>query len=116
MNSPHWRVVHIYDPRNVWDFPSDSEPVSEPVEIYLGQFELVVDLPPLENSEYHRSKAHPAPVLDDNVTCLVETNEDINDDDDNNDAQADYHDDEEEAKFDDDTSDDIGNTDTSGND
>ena len=57
--------------------------MSEPVEIYSGQFELVVDLPPLENSEYHRSKAQPAPVLDDNVICLVETNEEINDDDDN---------------------------------
>ena len=105
MNGPHWRVAHIFDPRNVWDLPSDSEPVSEDVETYSGQFELVVDLPPLENIEYHRSEAQPVPVLDDNVISLVETDEEFNDDDDIDDTQANYLDEEEEAEFDDYSSD-----------
>ena len=78
--------MHLYDPRNVWDFPLESEPVLEPVKPNSRQFELVLELSPLNYIDYHRSEAQAVPILEDNVITRVEIDEEHNDDDDNDDT------------------------------
>ena len=59
LNGPNWRVVHHCEQRNVWDLPQEIESMPEPVETYSGQFEIFVELPPLDHIDFQRNEAQP---------------------------------------------------------